>query len=617
MTKDNPDISNSLKAIESINIKTVRIIRDVMDVTPENVPEIHASVKEEFEKRISSISESINFRSQLFLPVIGTAGSGKTHLLTDLYLTTEKYNGIFIPIDISRTNNFYSIANSHILDALEKKLKYNRTQLSRALSNLLNHLKFTQIPDDIEDRLRSLNVDKLLKIVYEVLKKMESVCVLEHFQYGDVVRALFLLTSENRRVSTIGFNIITNIKLDDEEMKEFGILREETEPEIVFKGLTWLFSLNGSFTVFGIDQFDSLIKAEFQPQVTDKNNILPAVVKSHNLVTLFLNALKNIHAYSPRVFCVLTIFNDTWVKLNSSQYYRSILSKIFDTPLPLEPVKSVSQAKNLIFKILNHAYQKYSVIPPYKTWPFPESFFESKEGIFPREILKRAAEHILECKLRREVSEWPFRKKQPQGEFDEMEILYNDLLKSQDLSRIKDKDAEISFWRPALIAFAECFAAENSGAADGFSVAPEYQDQVNSKRPTADVKIVLYHDGVVVHTLSIWAILQTQWKAVVSRVKGAVDGSGINKRYPNRKLAVIHFESLSKNPSTLKEWDKFVKNGGIDVIPDDTSLSLFYALKSVREKYPDLFSKWAGRGKRSLENASLRECLEEILRLLG
>jgi hypothetical protein len=553
----------------------------------EDVPEIHADIKEIFKEKIRSLKKSK--LKQLILPIIGNAGSGKTHILTNLFNTTVNHNGIFIPIDISLLTDFYPLANIRICESITKEIPPRQPQLSRILQNISCY-NFSHVPDNFYETLCSFKKDEFLRINRNVINKLSDKHPTEMKLFSDISRALFFLSSKEFSIFKIANDFLQSIEIDDYEKSEFQFSNNILDPKVIFEGLLWHFSLNNTFPVFAFDQFDALIQ-DIQRPIDIPSNYVDLQKKDNPndvIIISFLRALKGISLLSPKTITVLTMFADSWEKLNNKPYYRSLTQPIFDNACYLDIINDTKQSKKLLSNILNQAYQKQGFTPPYDTWPFPPSFFESNLGLFPRDILKKANEFIMDCNRRKTVLEWSDEEppEEYNGLLEKIEVEFQEFLKVVNLDLFKGKNAEISFWRDALIAFAQSFSLAHDGEHKGVNIDTQYNEKVNPKNMTADVKIVSSKKGVTKETFSIWAILQSNPKAFQSRLKSALLDSGIQSKIHNRKLAVVHFDKPPNGKVTQDLWSNFLKNGGIDVVPNDAELAQLYALKTICEKFP-------------------------------
>jgi hypothetical protein len=313
----------------------------------------------------------------------------------------------------------------------------------------------------------------------------------------------------------------------------------------------------------------------------------------------------------------LTIFADTWEKLNQSPYYSNIITKNFDSVLALSPISDPKQIENMVFKILNTAYEEFNLIPPYPTWPFPKAFFKSMEGQFPRQILNQVNDYLMDCKRRKKVLEWPGDDSPIISVSSKVHERFTQLIANTNVEQFKDKNEEILFWHKGLIAFAKCIEAENKNLPNGYYFELEYIKKINLKKPFAYVKIILSDkNGSHGQTLSIWANLQDKARAFQSRLKEAITSSGLNIKRKDLKLALIHFANHPKGKVTQDLWDKFCNQGGIDSRPENKEIAHIYAIKTILEEFPEHeWTEWASNEKPTQYSEFLRTEMASLFNL--
>jgi hypothetical protein len=615
MLPQNTHLPDALCAIQDINIRTAREIDEVMDVIPEDVPEIHENIKKLFKEKMELLLNSAE--PQKILPIVGNAGSGKTHILTDLFNITSNNNGIFIPIDISLLIDFYPFINERIFQLITKEIPSRQPQVARIIQNIVQQ-NYPDVPENIYKELESFKKSGLLQLINNVIISLSNKFPKEMAKFSDISRALFLLSSKDFSALNIASNILQSLEIDDDEKSEFNFVHNILTPKEIFDGLMWNFSLNNSFTVFAYDQFDALI--QYAKPSTKTKEIAVNLQKETNMqemiVISFLQTLKDIHINSQRTFTVLTLFADSWEKLNNISYFKSKISSIFDKEHILHVLDNTSHSKKLLFKILNDAYKQHGFHPPYDTWPFPQAFFDSVIGLFPRDILKRANEYLMACKRIKIVVPWPGYIVDDNGMVLKIQQQFEELLMTTNLDQFKEQNSEMTFWREALIAFAEMFSKAHDGKINGLDIEAKYNRNPNPKNVTIDVKIVASKNGVTKQTFCIWAILQSHGNGFRPRVEKAVQDSSINIKFDNRKLAIVHFKEPSKAKSTYEKWIDFLQRGGIDMVPDDKELASLYALKTIREKNPpEEWEKWAEVNKPTNHITFLRKELSDFFKV--
>src|SRR5208282_3762460 len=79
----------------------------------------------------------IEQRSQLILPYIGNAGSGKTHLLSFVRREAVARGMQFVLVDMTDVKDFWSTVTLGYLDSLSRRVNGGATQLETVLGKLI------------------------------------------------------------------------------------------------------------------------------------------------------------------------------------------------------------------------------------------------------------------------------------------------------------------------------------------------------------------------------------------------------------------------------------------------------------------------------------------------
>ena len=69
----------------------------------------------------------------------------------------------------------------------------------------------------------------------------------------------------------------------------------------------------------------------------------------------------------------------------------------YKPPLPLHALSGAETARDLVAARLETEYAARGFTPPFPTWPFTDSAFESAIGFSPRQPLKACDRHLQQC----------------------------------------------------------------------------------------------------------------------------------------------------------------------------------------------------------------------------
>ncbi|MDR1039036.1 MAG: DUF87 domain-containing protein [Deltaproteobacteria bacterium] len=531
-----------------------------------DVPEVNSQARTALAREIRHLKASRSGSSTLLKPLLGSAGSGKTHLLTWLRGKAMEQGGFFIGADLTQSSpDLFLTLNRAAVDSLTLPLGGARPQLTALLDNLMREADLTPFDRDPEGRIARppAEIASALAATKASLTRRHTA---EALRFKDVVEAVFLLASD-----------------EVEDIFRANAFLNSPRPDSLaaFAGLTWLMSF-GSFTVLAMDQLDAIVNNFRENRENASRRELV-----HNLSI----DLGSIHDHAFRTLPVLTLLGDAWSFINEVGL-RSSLGR-FDEPMTLSPVPDAALFERIAAIRLREAYGQIGFVPPYPAWPFPEAFFARLSDQYPRTALRECRRHITLCQTRNRAEEWrpepqaeQVRLHPPGVEFDEIDRAFKEAGETDPPTRQQD------FWDKALASYLECFALEDPAAAEaGLSVVsypgalPFGIYTVATTSPPAPAMAL---------ALTVSAALVPVGRNFVKTMDDALAESNIDRDLPERRLAIIRpEEGTPKTGKSLASLKKILAAGGRFVVPSARDKADIYGLTEVRRLFPLKWKAWA------------------------
>ncbi|MDR2352943.1 MAG: hypothetical protein LBF22_07215 [Deltaproteobacteria bacterium] len=596
----------ALSALEHVTIQPAAKIKDHLYGREINVPQIHQDVKKYFSALIDDLKNNKYRGNPPVFPVVGLAGSGKTHLLKDFYEATIAKNGFFIALELPNLDNYFNLLNISVLQTLNHEIQNRPHYLLRLINNILIFADFSSIPKDIFTFFVKQSPLSINKMVDNIVKKL---CILlpdkKSFILNneDVIRSIFHLLSPDITIHELATAFLSNDDYyEDYTKSQIKFKTNSLKPEDIYYTLTFLMSLNGSFSVVALDQLDSLLK-NVQISQINQNLTFEDIFKKKvmDLAIFFSRLIKN----ASRSGLVITVLQDVWQKM-LTKIPSTHIDRIFLKPKILDPLKNTDYIKNLVKAILSPAYLKEGFKPPYPTWPFPEAFFQKYQGAYIRHILEAISAHIQDILSLERPLEWGNTLPQPTYPL-EIANVFQDSLNQKRAHLLKNPE-KAQPWLTTLEAFFACLALEQDLDAPK-SLSYSYIPRKSRKNSELLFKVQYQINTIAKRSLFIVILLEKNSNSFRSQLQTALLHSGITLSDSSRKLIAIRFESLPGGQVTHEAVTKLFNLGGKIYAPPDSTLNALLSLTLILEKYPKTWGAWA---RHMLPTKSVGFLVEEL-----
>lgn len=525
--------------------------------------------------------------------VLGEAGAGKTHLVGTLRRRVWQEGGWFVLIDIIGITDFWATAALGFVNSLHQPMPATGLTQYQAVRQAIA----TQIPLESADSDMVRWEDDLPRNrLHEIdlfLHLLSGVDLHGTRRHQDVVRALWLLDSNDWDASNLAYCWLQGLDVDEVKRRELRFLGAPPRHDELVRGMLWVMSLAGP-TLIAVDQIDSIVSASniLVGESGDSDN--DGEKKARHIIETLAGGLMDLHDLKRRAMTVVSCLEVTWPIIERTAV-RSAAQR-FERMTVLSPIRRRETIEALIAGRLDSAYREAGFRPPYATWPFRPAAIDSAIGLLPRQILIRCQEHrqrclaageVLECASLAEVI--PPIVLPPT--FDALDRAFESRLASADAGEVCDVTNEDTAACDLLLRVCELFLRH-------FRL-PDSIDAVvmpdpDRKRPSLHARLSFtFHDrGDQEEHYCFRLIEQTNAIAFQSRLKAAMTASGVDRALKFRHLFVLRRSDPPAGPKSKALVDQFRGAGGAFIAPTDDDWRTFLALGAMASVDLAGFDEW-------------------------
>ncbi len=362
--------------------QSVAFQQQIWTVDPFDVPEIHGSAREVFDRllnRATTPGEEVLGR---ILLLKGEAGCGKTHLMrvfrNGVHSRGEGYVGYLQMTSVVQNYARYMLGN--LIDSLDKPYDAERGPMSglRRLSNAIAE-EPAVIPPDRLERLREADLTGL-ELAREVTWLADRIVLQSGLGDLDLelIRALFYLQRDDPRIKG---RVLRYLRCQDLSMLDRALLggivprkREEDAAALIEQIGTLIARVENGALVLCIDQLEDMYNLD----------------QSDKLFPRAMSAVAEVVSRTPSCIVVISCLEDYYSQL-SQKLPRSMVDRIENDPAPvvLTSARSREEIARMIEKRLFCLYEEmeadFDEADP--TFPFTAKEIEQHENLRTRDVL--------------------------------------------------------------------------------------------------------------------------------------------------------------------------------------------------------------------------------------
>ena len=609
-------LSPALAALRRVDFDWVIYLQDVWHDAAYDVPDLHAAVRRNVADKLAAMRAQRAQRSPLGWVVVGSGGSGKTHLLGAIRREAARQGAGFVMVDMTDVRDFWDTLKQGYLDSLQSDYGNGTFQYQVLLRNFV---KAVGVKGDAGRALQKLARHKstdLARDVSLVLGALQHKAPQAVRQHQDVVRALVCLNSENFAISDAGMNWLLALELEPSLCSNLGFTRPHQDSRRIVTGLSWVMSLAGP-TVVAFDQLDPIVHQVGRQGTLGTSEQDAEVERARAIINQIGNGLGAMPDTTCNTLALVSCVEATWNLLSSTVLSTSL--DRFEPPIRLLPAETSAVHETLIRTRLAPAYAAGQFVPPYPTWPFRPEAIAALQNNTPREVLKQCDAHRRACLAAGVVTELAsFTAGQspalPPASGDALAVLDRRcaaLAAAVDVPALLDETAEDERLAPLYQTALNCLLQEYEGHIPqqvDCTVETEFSGGKTTKPLHARLRLMFHDQNSREEHYCVRALQRTHHGAFKSRLKAAMTQSGIDKDLKFRHLMIVRTGRVPGGAETAKLLEEFRKAGGRFHEPAAVELRTLAALHSLLQERPAELSAWL-RARRPISRLGLGNVL--------
>ncbi|MDR2349040.1 MAG: ATP-binding protein [Deltaproteobacteria bacterium] len=407
---ENDERLRQLNALKLADFGWVKNAEDVWTPSEHDVPALHREAEIDFSlELVRLIKNGDNDFSPPGLVVSGPGGSGKTHLLSRFARIAIQNGAFFLMADLSGVGDLMETVLEGAVRSLPIPLPAlgGKTQTNVLVENILKTVNF-KTPGDLGARHARSDARKLNGDLEKVLDRLGRTFPRESADHAEVLRAVFLLNSEDPLLKRAALNWLRRRPPSIRERERAGFATERPGARETFAGLSFFLSLNGGMTVLAMDRIDHLASL-FDPASPDSpgspgdSGGNPGA-EARKLVRDVSDGIGRIPELAKRTLAVVSCLPATWELLSRLSRDAS-LDRYRRPPIRLAPMTDPAIPAKMVAGRMKTASRKAGLVLPHPTWPFAPGAFENVPGLRPRVLLERCHELVRDMLLEGEIRE--------------------------------------------------------------------------------------------------------------------------------------------------------------------------------------------------------------------
>jgi hypothetical protein len=524
--------------------------------------------------------------SPIGVAIIGSRGTGKTHLLGSVREQVQQSGGYFFLISLLDASAFWRSTVLSMIDGFSRETAGKDTQLRMFLRNLVDELgapRAVRRAVTGDTALTRPSLDAFIDLLRKRDRQLGMEC-------QDTARGLALLASDGADAQDIGNDFLgANDEVEPNDRAAWGIRRTRRTAQEVVRDISRLLALTGP-TVIAVDQIDLLIA-----QAAKTAEAEPGDPAAHWRESLLLeqvaHGLMALRENTRRTLSVVSCLPTTW-ELIKAQATDTVQDR-FRVDIRLKEIPSEEIGRELVARRFSARFDEAEFTPPHATWPVHPSAFAEVTDFTPRELLRTIDAHVRACLDTDEVRELTSLSRtgpqpeahpvavepEPAADLDELDRRYADLQREADPAPALDKvteDAEV----PALLeAGLTAWIAEQGTRSEAYGLDP----LPGAKPPLhARLRRSLAEDHEDERHWAYRAVSsRVHHIAAINRIRNASTAAGLAKGVPKRQLFLLRTGPWSSGTKTTEVVAAFTNAGGRTVGFPQSDIVQLHALRAL------------------------------------
>ena len=588
----------ALDALRKVDFDWTLHVRSVWQDSTLDVSSLHQSARTKINNELDRLSKAKEKTSPLGQVLVGEGGAGKTHLLGAVRRYAFSQSIGFVLVDMTDVRAFWETVLQGYISSLQEDGPEGIPQYQSLLKCLLSK---TNSPIPLE-QLVPAPIPTLNTTAKSILSNLVRQDRQNTIEFQDVIRALLLLNSDIFDAQNAGYSWLQGAEVDENEKAVFGFSGVSLDSKSIVKGLSWLMSLKGP-SVLAFDQLDAVV-AQYHTlagvadnKITEDQEAAKAIAKS--IIGGIGNGFSALRDSTDRTLSLVSCLEATWMILTSETI--STVKDRFREPILLGTVTREGIGEEIVKLRLRKAYQDTQFTPPYATYPFSSSFFETALRQPPRKILQRCEKYREKCLNENSVSELhSFNEKDstaPVVGSNEFRQLDKDFVAARDrvpVSQSLEESKEDELLASWIQTACYCLIKENS-TLDTIDAMWEKDFPGGKVYPLLHgrIRLIFREEQEREKHFCIRAVQRKNAVAYQNRMKAAMTASGIDRKASLfRRLMIVRSHSVPGGAVTQKLTKTFRESGGSFAHPSEDEIRVLGGLHELEGKRSPNFDRW-------------------------
>jgi hypothetical protein len=587
---------NEIEALRRVNFDWAVRLSDVWDDAAWDVPDLHGRIRAEFVRKLDGMRNGPG-ESPLGWVVVGSGGTGKTHLLGSFRKMAVERKAAFVLVDMTDVRDFWETVLQGYIDSIQQSFPGETFQYQCLLHNIIERLGPSRPVGEILTILAERKSTNLKGDINKVLMALNRVYPRETLKHQNVVRALICMNSEDYATCSMGMTWLQGQPIEETDRAALGFTVCQEQPRKIIEALSWFMGLSGP-TILAFDQLDPIVTQLHYRKLGEASPEEQSLAES--IIIQIGSGLGAIRDTTRNTLTVVSCVETTWDIL-SGTVLKTFIDR-FESPWRLDAVGVPAVARMVAESRIAPVFRDSKIVTPYSSWPFRPEAFEDLKLDTPREVLKKCERHRQSCLAKGEVTELGHFNGQVGGigEVKKNEERYQGLdrrlaefVAQGDPAFLLEEKQEDQRLAPLLQNALQCLLHENELPVDvGGIVDSEFTGGATTRPLHARLRLVFHNESEREEHFCVRALEQTHARAYQARLKAAMTQSGIDRSLKFRRLCVVRSRDFPGGAETQKLTQKFTDSGGVFLKPSDGEIRILNAVSQLRQLSDPDFEGW-------------------------
>jgi len=544
--------------------------------------------------------------SPLGVVLQGQAGSGKTHMLGQVRERVQAEGGFFFIIELLDATSFWQSALGGILESFGRPGAQRETQLKDLLWQLSSEAHISRADRRAivgDDELTPQILEGFVNALYKAHRETVRQC-------RHTLRALVLVGAADMGLQDLGEAFI-NANDDLDNAGDWGLPASTLTPQESVRDISRIVAL-ASPAVLAVDQIDTLLA-----QARDRTEASGDPTDNRDLEHV-AHGLMSIRQTMRRTAVVLACLPVAWASIQL-RATATVQDRFRTAPL-LQGLPTADVGRAILERRFTAGYASVGFTPPYPSWPIAPEAFKDAPEYTPRQMLKRADEHIRWCLAHDTVKELTTLGVRDVDDHDEpgetaprlngaatgLDARFREYRQRAVTAAVLDHEGEDTTMPELLGAALSAWIAERDAAEDEFRVDPPPGAMVALHARLRQSLDAATDDE---RHWAFRAIAATNAVAVQNRIRRSCDATGFGTNLDRRKLFLLRNNPWPNGPKTAAIITDFDAAGGRTLATSDDDLRTMIALRDLINDNDESLTRWLAARKPAHGISLLREAL--------